>query len=95
MIAHYIQDGVYYLSQVFYFAMLYYILMSWIPSLGNNAFGEFIKKIVEPYLNIFRRIIPPIGMIDISPIFAFIAYGFLQKYVLMGLQQVFMMLGLW
>lgn len=52
--------------------MLIYILMSWIPESRNTQLGRTIGVLVEPYLAIFRKIIPPIGMIDISPIIAFV-----------------------
>ena len=40
-----------------------------------------IARLVEPYLSIFRSIIPPIGMIDISPIVAIIALRFVEQGV--------------
>ena len=52
--------------------MLIYILMSWIPESRNTQLGRTIGGLVEPYLAIFRKIIPSIGMIDISPIIAFV-----------------------
>lgn len=47
-----------------------YVLMSWIPESRTTQLGRIIGELVEPYLSIFRRIIPPIGMIDISPLIA-------------------------
>ena len=70
--------------QIYSFAIIIYILMSWLPGLQESKFGEILAKIVEPYLSIFRTIIPPIGMIDISPIVALLALNFIQ----MGLYQV-------
>src|SRR5262245_64702333 len=35
-----------------------------------NAVLEFLRQVCEPYLSIFRRFIPPIGPLDISPIVA-------------------------
>lgn len=68
--------------------LVIYILMSWVPSTRENAFGQFLGKIVDPYLSIFRKIIPPLGMIDISPIVAIIAL----KYVGLGIEQVIFMI---
>lgn len=51
------------------------VLMSWIPSIPDNPairgiFG-FIEDVTEPYLAIWRRLIPPIGGgLDITPIIA-------------------------
>ena len=33
-----------------------------------NAVIEFLRQVCEPYLSVFRRFIPPIGPLDISPI---------------------------
>ncbi len=50
-----------------------YVLMSWIPR-GAARIVEDIRSVLasicEPYLGIFRRFIPPLGMVDISPIVA-------------------------
>jgi DNA (cytosine-5)-methyltransferase 1 len=42
---------------------------------------QFISFYTDPYLNLFRRFIPPLGMIDISPIIAFFALGFIEQAV--------------
>jgi len=71
--------------------MLIRVLLSWIPNVNWYAepwhsLRKFTDYIFEP----FRRVIPPIGMIDISPIFAFIVITLLQKLCIM----VFMTLGI-
>ncbi len=53
-------------------ALIIYILMSWFPDARQTAIGRFLTKICEPYLEPFRRFVPSIGMFDISPIVAFI-----------------------
>ena len=59
-----------------YMIMLFVrILGSWVPELQQYKFMHFIRFYTDPYLNFFRRIIPPFGMIDISPVFAFLALG--------------------
>ena len=60
------------------FLLIIYILMSWVPSMRENRFGQFLGKIVEPYLSFFRKFIPPLGMIDISPIVAIFALSFIS-----------------
>ncbi|WP_338057489.1 YggT family protein [Shimazuella soli] len=52
--------------------------MSWVPQAKDSPIGIVIGNIVEPYLSIFRRFIPPIGMIDFSPIVAIFALKFVQ-----------------
>ncbi|WP_144509347.1 YggT family protein [Bacillus sp. FJAT-22090] len=58
------------LVEYYTYALIVYILMSWVPSIQQSSFGRFLGSICEPYLEPFRKIIPPIGMIDISPIVA-------------------------
>ncbi|OCS91426.1 YggT family protein [Caryophanon latum] len=67
------------LFTIYSFMIIIYILMSWIPALQESKFGEILAKFVEPYLGIFRRFIPPIGMIDISPIVAIFLLSFIQQ----------------
>lgn len=51
------------------------VLMSWIPSLPDNAVVQavagFIRETTDPYLNLFRRFLPPVGgggmSLDLSP----------------------------
>ncbi len=48
-----------------------YVLLSWVPVSGVLLdIYRVIATLVEPYLGIFRRFIPPVGMVDISPIVA-------------------------
>lgn len=73
---------------VYRILLFIYILMSWVPAMRENAFGQFLGKIVEPYLAFFRKFIPPLGMIDISPIVAIIALNFITS----GIRTVFNMI---
>lgn len=70
---------------VYYYALIIYILMSWFPNARESAIGQFFARICEPYLEPFRKIIPPLGMIDISPIVAI----FVLRFAVNGLVQVF------
>lgn len=66
------------LFQIYFFMLLARILSSWMPELQNNPIVRFIAFYTDPYLNIFRMIIPPIGGIDLSPIAAMFALGFIE-----------------
>ncbi|MBU8877741.1 YggT family protein [Bacillus sp. FJAT-29790] len=57
-------------------ALIIYILLSWFPNARGSAIGQFLARICEPYLEPFRKIIPPLGMIDISPIVAILVLRF-------------------
>lgn len=69
----------------YYFLMIFYILSSWVPPLRMSKFGEFVATLVEPYLSLFRKIIPPIGGLDLSPILAIFLYHFLTGLLIDGL----------
>jgi YggT family protein len=50
------------------------VVGSWFPSFARSKFMRFVGYYVDPYLNLFRRIIPPIGgVLDLSPLLAFFA----------------------
>jgi YggT family protein len=71
--------------EIYSWALIIYILMSWFPNARETAIGKFLARICEPYLEPFRKIVPSIGMIDISPIVAFIVLslaksGIIQLY---------------
>ncbi|MBE5103880.1 YggT family protein [Bacillus thuringiensis] len=59
--------------EIYSWALIIYILLSWFPGAKESTFGDFLARICEPYLEPFRRFIPPLGMIDISPIVAIFA----------------------
>ena len=50
------------------------VLLTWFPQIDwtRQPFAA-VSQIADPYLNLFRNIIPPLGGIDLSPILAFIA----------------------
>lgn len=63
--------------------ILIYILMSWIPNMHGWVYDLYraLGKLCDPYLDLFKRFIPPIGMIDISPIFAIIVVQLVGRLV--------------
>lgn len=59
------------------------VVLSWFPQVARYPMIRFLFSLVDPYLNFFRRFIPPIGgMIDLSPIVAFFALSLLEKIIL-------------
>jgi YggT family protein len=68
------------LYQVYFYMILIYVLMSWLPAVRESVVGEFLGRLVEPYLRPFRRLIPPLGgVVDISPIVALLALQFVAQ----------------
>ncbi|HHQ14027.1 MAG TPA: YggT family protein [Chromatiales bacterium] len=57
-----------------FFVIIVYVILSWISPAGSyNPAASLLASIVEPLLAPLRRLIPPIGGIDLSPLFAIIA----------------------
>ena len=70
-----IQDFVNVFISVYILVILVYIITSWIrlpysPTL--NRIQRFLFDVCDPYLRIFRRIVPPLGPLDLSPMLAVI-----------------------
>ena len=61
---------------VYILLILAYIITSWVRlpySIWLNRIQRFLYDVCEPYLRIFRRVVPPIGPLDLSPMIAVIA----------------------
>ncbi|KAK4526658.1 hypothetical protein GAYE_SCF26G4574 [Galdieria yellowstonensis] len=52
------------------------VLLSWFPAVQNQPILRPLFTVCDPYLNLFRSIIPPVFGIDFSPILAFTALQF-------------------
>ncbi len=70
-----IADYVAALFTVYLVLVVIRVLLSWVPRMPYNPYLRavvgFIEETTDPYLNLFRRVIPPIGgRLDISPILA-------------------------
>ncbi|GGG89928.1 membrane protein [Paenibacillus radicis (ex Gao et al. 2016)] len=77
-----VSDVVMNLQQIYWFLIIAYVLLSWLPNARESFIGQMLGKVVEPYLGIFRKFIPPIGgMLDISPIVAIFALRFIAMGV--------------
>ena len=63
---------IYNVLYIYSFFIIGYILLSWFPNARESSLGQFLGKVVEPYLEPFRKFVPPLGMIDLSPIVAII-----------------------
>ena len=65
------------------------VLLSWVPRMPYNPYlrgaVRFVEETTDPYLNLFRRVIPPLGgrgmAIDLSPILALLVLLLLQGLV--------------
>lgn len=83
----YLRMALIYACDIYVGVIIIYILMSWLPNHGGGWIGDIYRalgRICDPYLNLFRRIIPPIGgMLDISPILAIIVLQLIARLISM------------
>lgn len=88
-------NGINSLFSLFYIVILIRCFLSFVPTIDwcKQPFYT-IRLVTDAYLNIFRRIIPPIGMLDISPIIAIIALGIIQNVVIYALIALFGAFGI-
>ena len=65
--------------RIYSFLLLIRVLLTWFPSIDwSNGLLSALCSITDPYLNIFRGVIPPIGGFDISSLLAFLLLNFLE-----------------
>jgi YggT family protein len=77
---------------VYIILVLLNVLISWVPRMPYNrplrATLDFVKETTDPYLNLFRRFLPPIGgggmALDLSPMIGVILL-FVARAVVVGL----------
>jgi YggT family protein len=67
-------------ANILIFAIFVRVILSWIkPVNATSGVSRFLFEVTEPVLSIFRRVIPRLGMIDISPIVAFLVIDLLRS----------------
>ena len=75
---------------VYQIALLAYILSSWIRRMPSSLVRvqRFLYDICEPYLRIFRRFVPSLGPLDLSPIVGLLALGLIERLVILAIDQL-------
>ena len=67
---------------VYVLVIFAYILTSWIRlpySPWLNRVQRFLYDVCDPYLRIFRRVLPPLGPLDLSPVVAVVVLFAIQR----------------
>ena len=73
---------VYYVFEFIIILLIISCFLTWIPNINREKQPfKFIYTTSELFLGPFRRIIPPIGMLDISPIFAILFIQFVSHAI--------------
>jgi YggT family protein len=73
---------IHWVFQVYIILIMVRIIGSWFPSFAHHKLMRFVAFYTDPYLNLFRRLIPPIGgRLDLSPMLAFFGLQMMQGLV--------------
>ena len=71
--------------KIFFFALIISVILSWVAPGSHNPGAELVNQICEPALAPFRKIVPNLGGLDISPIIAFLVLKLLDMLVINNL----------
>lgn len=84
MFSYYVLNALYTLLRIYSFCIVVWCLSSWITVSNDSVRNilEAIGKIVEPYLSVFRRAIPPISGVDLSPIVALFVLNLVGRFAI-------------
>lgn len=67
--------------KIYFFALIVMIILSWVAPNASHPGALLVMQLVEPIMAPVRRVIPPLGMIDLSPIVVFIAINIIDGIV--------------
>ena len=69
--------------QIYVVLMIFRVLLSWFPNINwYDPPFSILSQLTDPYLNLFRSIIPPLGGIDFSPLIAFFVLQFGSEFLI-------------
>lgn len=71
------------LLRLLWWAILVRVLLSWVDRnpYPTNTFKRLLFALTDPILLPLQRLIPPLGMFDVSPVVALFALGILEQYL--------------
>ena len=79
MLENFLLTFIYWLFQILQFAIIIRSLLSWFNPKPDNPLVILLYEITEPILAPLRRIVPKLGMIDITPIVAILLMSVIQQ----------------
>ena len=68
--------------KVFFFALIVSVILSWVAPGSHNPGAQLVNQLCEPLLAPFRKLLPNLGGLGLSPIFAFIALNLVDRFVI-------------
>lgn len=76
---------------IYFWCLIISIVVSWVAPFSQNPAILLVRQLVAPVMTPFQKLIPPLGGIDITPIFAFMVLHILNRYLVPAIgQSVFM-----
>lgn len=73
------------LAGIYFWGVIVMMIASWVAQGSRNPALGLLQQILEPVMAPFRKILPPFGMLDLSPILFFMALNIIRAYVLPAL----------
>lgn len=67
--------------ELYLLAILAWVIASWIPSARRYRAVRVVGRVTEPFLRLFRAVIPPMGGLDVSPILAILLLQLLAGWL--------------
>ena len=72
------------MTNLVFYALLGMIILSWLSPSASNPGAELVIQLSEPFLAPFRRLIPNLGGLDLSPILLFVVINIIEGMVING-----------
>jgi len=73
--------AIYLVLNLYLYGLLIVIIVSWVAPQSNHPALTLLNQLIRPAMAPFQRIIPPLGGLDLSPIFMFLVINMLQIFV--------------
>ncbi|MCP8899939.1 YggT family protein [Gilvimarinus xylanilyticus] len=75
------------LVQIYFIGMIIYIIASWVAPFSHNPALVLLRQLIEPVMAPIRKVIPPLGPIDLSPIFLFLFLNLCNQFLIPAIAQ--------
>lgn len=82
-------DIIRFILQVYGYLLIAAAILSWVPDMYDTRIGHWLTRFTDPYLNLFRRFIPPLMLggisLDLAFVVAVIVYFILEREIVIVL----------
>ena len=76
-----------YILKIYFWGLLISVIISWVAPYSGNPALLLIQQILDPLQRLFRKVIPPMGGLDLSPIFIFLGIQVVEIMLVGTLRQ--------